>query len=53
MEMSNEMSNYIAFIYSKNLLDFILKIGLITKEEHEKITAISAKYYNIKNICLN
>ena len=51
--MDDNTNKTICFAYSKNLLDFLLKIGLITKEEHEKITAISAEYYNIKNICLN
>lgn len=46
--MGDNTDKMVCFAYGKNLLDFLLKIGLITKEEHEKITAISAEYYNIK-----
>ena len=48
-----ETENIACFAYSKNLLDFLLKIGLISKEEHKKTVKMSAEHYHIKNMCLN
>lgn len=52
-QKNSKETNVVCFVYSKNLLDFLLKIGLISNEEHSKAITISAEYYNIKNICLN
>lgn len=41
-----------AYCYSVNMLRMLLGMKLITEEEYEKITRISAAHYDTKNICL-
>lgn len=41
-------SNNASFVYSVNLLRMLLGMELITKEEYNKIVAISKDHYGIK-----
>ncbi len=41
----NQAQNNAMFYYSVSMLRALLKMQLITKEEYEKIVAISAEYY--------
>ncbi len=43
-----QVRNNAMFYYSVNMLRALLKMGLITKEEYEKIVGISAEYYTVK-----
>lgn len=36
-----------SFVYSVNMLKMLLKMKLITKEECDRITEISARYYDV------
>ena len=36
-----------AYVYSIHLLKMLLKMGLISEQEFERIKSISAQYYNI------
>lgn len=49
--MSKDQNN-VSFAYSVSLLQMLLGMKLITKEEYEKIVRISAAHYDTKNICL-
>ncbi len=44
--------NIASFTYSVNLLQMLLNMKLITKEEYDKTIHISAVYYDTENICL-
>ena len=37
-----------AFVYSIHLLKMLFQMGLISKQEFERIRSISAQYYNKK-----
>lgn len=41
-----------SFAYSVNLLKLLLAMQLITEDEYEKITQISAEYYGADLICV-
>lgn len=45
--MTNDVLNA-SFVYSVSLLRVLLKMQLITEEEYEKITQISADHYGIE-----
>lgn len=49
--MKND-SNNASFIYSVNLLRMLLCMELITKEEYNKIVAISEDHYGTKIFCV-
>ena len=49
--MKND-SNNASFIYSVNLLRILLGMELITKEEYNKIIAISEDHYGTKIFCV-
>ncbi len=44
--------NNSSFAYSLNMLKLLLKMQLINEEEYNKIIAVSAKYYGVKNYCV-
>lgn len=50
--MKNQDSNNAAFCYSVNLLRMLLDMKLITKEEYDRIVAISATHYGTEKICV-
>ena len=47
--MNNDINNS-AFVYAVNMLRLLLKMQLITQEEHERILQISAAHYGIEKI---
>lgn len=49
--MKND-SNNASFVYCVNLLRMLLGMELITKEEYNKIVAISEGYYGTKIYCV-
>lgn len=49
MKENNDINNA-AFIYSLNMLGMLLKMRIITEEEYNKITNISAEFYGVKNL---
>lgn len=44
--------NNASFAYSLNLLRMLLDMNLITEDEFEKITRISAEYYDTEVVCV-
>lgn len=44
--------NNASFAYSLNLLRMLLDMNLITENEFEKITRISAEYYDTEVVCV-
>ena len=44
--------NNASFAYSLNLLRMLLDMNLITQDEYEKITRISAEYYDTEIVCV-
>ena len=44
--------NNTAFAYSVNLLKMLLAMQLITEDEYERITRISAEYYDTEVVCV-
>ena len=49
--MNTTDKNNAAFAYSVNLLRALLGMDLITKEEYDRIVAISAEYYKTDIVC--
>ena len=47
--MNNDINNS-AFVYAVNMLRLLLKMQLITQEEHERILEISTTHYGIEKI---
>lgn len=45
-------SNNSAFCYSINMLRLLLGMKLITQDEYNRITAISAKHYDTEIYCV-
>ena len=44
--------NNTSFAYSVNLLRMLLDMNLITEDEYERITRISAEYYDTDVVCV-
>lgn len=44
--------NNTSFAYGVNLLRMLLDMNLITQDEYEKITRISAEYYDTEVVCV-
>lgn len=44
--------NNASFAYSVNLLKMLLAMQLITEDEYERITRISAEYYDTEVVCV-
>lgn len=44
--------NNASFAYSLNLLRTLLDMNLITEDEYERITRISAEYYDTEVVCV-
>ena len=44
--------NNASFAYGINLLRMLLDMNLITQDEYEKITRISAEYYDTEVVCV-
>ena len=44
--------NNASFAYSLNLLRMLLDMNLITENEYERITRISAEYYDTEIVCV-
>ena len=44
--------NNASFAYGVTLLQMLLDMNLITEDEYERITRISAEYYNTEVVCV-
>lgn len=44
--------NNTSFAYSVSLLRMLLDMNLITEDEYERITRISAEYYDTEVVCV-
>lgn len=44
--------NNASFAYSLNILRMLLDMNLITEDEYERITRISAEYYDTEIVCV-
>lgn len=44
--------NNTSFAYSVNLLKMLLAMQLITEDEYERITQISAEHYDTEVVCV-
>lgn len=44
--------NNASFAYSVSLLRMLLDMNLMTQDEYEKITRISAEYYDTEIVCV-
>ena len=44
--------NNTSFAYGVNLLRMLLDMNLITEDEYERITRISAEYYDTEVVCV-
>lgn len=44
--------NNASFAYGVSLLRMLLDMNLLTEDEYERITRISAEYYNTEIVCV-
>ena len=51
MDKRTEINNA-SFAYGISLLRMLLDMNLITQDEYEKITRISAEYYDTEVVCV-
>ncbi len=52
MDKNKTATDNASFAYSVNLLRMLLKMQLITKEEYDRIVAISAEHYGAELFCV-